>query len=174
MQRKTESRVYETMFLVDSGDAAAWGDLTKHIANIFTRNGAEIIGITRWDERKLTFTVKRRKRGTYVLAFFLLKTGAPVAEIERDCSLSEKVIRTIILRADHFTVAGMKMQLGEDIHEDVAQKLIAERGEPATVAAAVVGKPTHYGEAEGAAPVAAVADAEAKPPTERSRANDDV
>ena len=171
MQRKTESRVYDAMFLVDSGDAAAWGDLTKHVANIFTRNGAEIIGITRWDERKLAFTIKRRKRGTYVLAFFLLKSGAPLAEIERDASLSEKILRSIILRADHFTVAGMRMQLGEDVHEDIAQKLIAERGETATAAAAVVvGKPTHYGEETPAAMPVETGEA----PAERGRPFDDV
>jgi ribosomal protein S6 len=164
--------VYEAMFLVDSGDAASWGDMTKHLANIFDRSGAEIIGITRWDERKLAFTVKKRKRGTYVLAFFLLKTGSVLVEIERDCSLSEKVLRSIILRADHFTVADMRMQLGEDIHEDVAQKLIAERGEPATVAAGVVAKPTHYGDAEGAAPVAQSPEAETPP--ERSRPSEDA
>ena len=165
--------MYEAMFLVDSGDAAVWGDLTKHLANIFARNGAEIIGITRWDERKLAFTIKKRKRGTYVLAFFVLKTGATLPEIERDCNLSEKVLRAIILRADHFTVADMRMQLGEDIHEEVAQKLITERGEPATVAAVaagVVAKPPHYGEAAGVAPAADAAEA----PPERSRPNDDV
>ena len=172
MQRKTESRVYEAMFLVDSGDAAVWGDLTKHLEGILTRSDAEIIGITRWDERKLAFTIKKRKRGTYVLAFFALKTGAPLAEIDRDCGLSEKVLRAILLRADHFTVADMRMQLGEDIHEDVAQKLIVERGEPATVAAGVVAKPTHYGDAEVAAPDAAAPGAER--PSERSRPSEDA
>jgi ribosomal protein S6 len=171
MRRKTESRVYEAMFLVDSGDAAAWGDLTKHLANILTRNGAEVIGITRWDERKLAFTVKKRKRGTYVLAFFILKSGAALAEIERDCNLSEKVLRSIILRADHFTAADMRLQLGEDIREDAAQKLIAERGELATAAAAVVGKPAHYGDVEAPAADAAAAE---EPPAERARPNDEV
>ena len=158
--------MYEAMFLVDSGDAAAWNDLAKHLANILTRSGAEIIGITRWDERKLAYTVARRKRGTYVLAFFILKTGAPVAEIERDCSLSEKVIRTIILRADHFTVANMRMQLGEDIHEDVAQRLFIERGEEAlaaaAAAAAIVAKPAHTGE------TVVAAEAAPTPPPERA------
>ena len=131
------------MFLVDSGDAAVWDELTKHLANVLTRNGAEVVGITRWDERKLAYTIARRKRGIYVLAFFALKNGGAVGEIERDCRLSEKILRTIILKADHFTVADMRMQLGEDIHPDVAQKLMAERGEQETKAAAVVGKPTH-------------------------------
>ena len=164
MPRKTDSRVYEAMFLVDSGDAAAWNDLAKHLAGILTRSGADIIGITRWDERKLAYTVARRKRGTYVLAFFVLLKGAAVTEIERDCRLSEKVLRCIILRADHFTVADMRMQLGEDIHEDVAQRLFIERGEEAlaAAAAAVVAKPAGAGEA------AVAAQAAPSPPPERA------
>jgi ribosomal protein S6 len=150
------------MFLVDSGDAASWDDLTKHLANILTRNGAAIIGMTRWDERKLSYTVKGRKRGTYVLAFFVMTSGSGVVEIERDCRLSEKVLRALILKADHFTVAGMRLQLGEDIREDVAQKLMTERGEKAT-AAAVVAKPARSAEAaEAAAP-------ETAPPEDHER-----
>ncbi|MCX5674154.1 MAG: 30S ribosomal protein S6 [Planctomycetota bacterium] len=162
MPRKTDSRVYEAMFLVDSGDAAAWSDLAKHLANILTRSGAEIIGITRWDERKLAYTIRKRKRGTYVLGFFVLQKGDAVVEIERDCRLSEKVLRCIILRADHFTVANMRMQLGEDVHEDVAQRLFIERGEEAAAAAAaaVVAKPAGAGETAVAA--------EAAPPPERT------
>jgi small subunit ribosomal protein S6 len=133
-------RVYEAMFLVDSGEAASWDDMTKHLSTILTRSNAEIIGMTRWDERKLTFTIKGRKRGTYVLAFFMLTSGAGVVEIERDCRLSEKVIRVIVLKADHFTVADMRVQLGEDVHEDVALKLRTERKEPESLAP-VVTKP---------------------------------
>ena len=122
--------------------------MTKHLANILTRSNAQIIGMTRWDERKLTFTVKARKRGTYVLAFFMLTSGAAVVEIERDCRLSEKVIRALILKADHFTVADMRVQLGEDIREDVAKTLMTERGEPETLAP-VVTKPARAPETTG-------------------------
>ena len=134
------------MFLVDGGDAAAWSDLVKHLEHILTRSGAGIIGITRWDERKLAYTIAKRKRGTYVLAFFGLTDGKAVVEIEHDCRLSEKVLRSIILKADHFTVADMRMQLGEDLREDVARKLMAERGEKETVAAVVAAKPSRTGE----------------------------
>jgi small subunit ribosomal protein S6 len=140
------------MFLVDSGDAAAWDELSKHIAGILTHNGAEIVGITRWDERKLAFTVEKRKRGTYVLAFFVMANPTVLGAIEHDCLLSEKVLRTLVLKADHFTVADMRMQLGEDIIEPVAQALRAERGEPVEVAPAAVAKPI-----PGAADAAAAA-----------------
>jgi len=142
MPTDTKLRVYEAMFLVDTGDAAVWDDLTKHLTTILTRNGAEVIGITRWDERKLAYNVGKHKRGTYVLAFFCMASGAGVTEIEHDCSLSEKVVRTLILKADHFTAADMRQQLGEDTHDDVARKVMEARGEkevpvaPAPVAAA--------------------------------------
>jgi small subunit ribosomal protein S6 len=141
MPKVQTSRVYEAMFVVDSGDAATWDELTKQLSGILTRSGAEIVGITRWDERKLAYTMERRKRATYVLAFFSLARGEAVREIERDCLLSERVLRVLILKADHFTVADMRMQLGEDINEPVARKIMTDRGEQEAMPVAAVAKP---------------------------------
>ncbi len=129
MPTDKQTRVYEAMFLVDTRDAAIWDDLTKHIEGILARGGAELVGITRWDERKLAYPVAKHKRGTYVLTFFQMSRGDGVAEIERDCRLSEKILRALVLKADHFTVADMRAQLGEDIREDVAKKVMDARGE---------------------------------------------
>ena len=129
MPTENQTRVYEAMFLVDTADAAIWDDLTKHIEGILARSGAELLGITRWDERKLAYPVAKRKRGTYILTFFHMASGDGVAEIEHDCRLSEKILRALVLKADHFTVADMRVQLGEDLREDVAKKVMAARGE---------------------------------------------
>jgi len=129
MPTTNQTRVYEAMFLVDTADAAVWDDLTKHIEGILGRSGAELVGITRWDERKLAYPVGKHKRGTYVLAFFHMSSGDGMAEIEHDCRLSEKIIRALVLKADHFTVTDMRLQLGEDVREDVAKKVMDARGE---------------------------------------------
>jgi len=142
MAQTTEARVYEAMFLVDPADAAVWDDLSKHLAGILERHGGEIIGLTRWDERKLAYPVAARKRGTYVLSFFGLKNGDAVALIERDCQLSEKVLRALVLRADHFKVSDMRMQLGADVREDVARRLEEARGEQPAAAEAAPAQPT--------------------------------
>jgi ribosomal protein S6 len=141
MAQTTEARVYEAMFLVDPADAAVWDDLSKHLAGILERHGGEIIGLTRWDERKLAYPVAARKRGTYVLSFFGLKNGDAVSLIERDCQLSEKVLRALVLRADHFKVSDMRMQLGADVREDVARRLEEARGEKPNVVEAAPGNP---------------------------------
>ncbi|HUU93587.1 MAG TPA: 30S ribosomal protein S6 [Phycisphaerae bacterium] len=129
MPTTNQTRVYEAMFLVDTGDAGIWDELTKHIEGILGRSGAELVGITRWDERKLAYPVGKHKRGTYVLAFFHMSSGDGLAEIEHDCRLSDKIVRALVLKADHFTVADMRQQLGEDIREDVAKKVMDARGE---------------------------------------------
>jgi len=128
MPTPDDLRLYEAMFLVDTGDAASWDDLTKHLEGILARAGADVIGITRWDERKLAYTVGKHKRGTYVLAFFAMGEEGSVTQIERDCQLSEKVARLLILRADHFKVSDMRVQLGEDVREEVATRIAALRG----------------------------------------------
>ena len=129
MPKIHEKRVYEAMFLVDPSVAAMWDNLAKHLRGILQRQGAEVLGITRWDERKLAYTVKRQKRGTYVLAFFALLKTDGLAEIERDCQLSDQVLRTLIVRADQFSLSDMRLQLGEDVDRAVIQKLAEERGE---------------------------------------------
>jgi ribosomal protein S6 len=165
-------RVYEAMFVIDSGDAAQWDELSKTLSAMLVHHGAEIIGLTRWDERKLAFTIAKRKRATYVLAFFALTSGEKVVDIEHDLSLSEKVLRTLVLKADHFTVADMRMQLGEDIVEAVAQSLMAERGEKEAIPVVAVAKPSITSiEAEAAAP-AADAGAERRPRAERPTSRD--
>ena len=141
MAKDNPKRVYEAMFLVDPAVAAMWDDLTKQISGILTRHSAEILGITRWDERKLAYTVQRQKRGTYVLAFFTVAAAGALAEIERDCQLTEQILRVLIVRADQFKVSDMRLQLGEDINEEVARKLVEERGEDLLAAAAVPAAP---------------------------------
>jgi len=137
------TRVYEAMFLVDSGLAASWDELSKQLAGILTRHGGEVIGLTRWDERKLAYPVGKQKRGTYVLAFFMMTDGRGISEIERDCQLSEQILRTLVLRADHYKIGDMRMQLGEDMNAEVAKKLAALRGEDlaAVLAAPLAARP---------------------------------
>jgi small subunit ribosomal protein S6 len=56
----------------------------------------------KWDERRLAYEVRGQKRGLYILAYFKAP-GAQLSHIERDCNLSEKILRAMILRADHLS-----------------------------------------------------------------------
>ena len=96
-----KSRTYEGMFLVDAGksdfEAAA-----EPIRNILDRTQAEILSIKPWDERRLAYDIRGRRRALYVLTYFKIDP-ASTADIERYCELSEEILRVLILRHDDLT-----------------------------------------------------------------------
>jgi ribosomal protein S6 len=89
--------MYEGMFVLDSGRAAKdWEGTKALVDDVLARYGAKPYLKDRWDERKLCYTIKRQKRGTYYLAYFEA-TGDAVANIRRDLVLTEGVLRLLIL-----------------------------------------------------------------------------
>ncbi|HOT73094.1 MAG TPA: 30S ribosomal protein S6 [Anaerohalosphaeraceae bacterium] len=94
-------RLYEGLFLVDSAWAASeWETVLGTIRKFLERAGADIESIKKWDDRRLAYEVEGKSRGTYILAYFYCEPSR-VHGIERDVNLSEKVLRALILRADH-------------------------------------------------------------------------
>jgi small subunit ribosomal protein S6 len=94
---------YEAAFLLSQATAADLGTAIAHINDILvTRGHATILAMKKWDDRRLAFEVDGQKRGVYILTYFRA-AGTDVAHIERDCNLSEKILRAMILRADHLT-----------------------------------------------------------------------
>ena len=113
-------RLYEALFLIDSGEAAAdWQGINDHIKKILERNEVEIISMRKWDERPLAYPIMGKKRGTYILVYF----NAPslkLSDIESDARLSERIMRLLILRGDHITQ--------EDMAKDTPA-ILAEKGQ---------------------------------------------
>jgi small subunit ribosomal protein S6 len=98
---------YEAMFLIGQAAAANLPEVLDHIKDIFSRAGAEVIAMKKWDERRLAYEIKKQKRGLYILTYFRAQNTA-ITGIERDVNLSEKVLRVMILRADHLTEDEMR------------------------------------------------------------------
>ena len=100
-------RLYEALFLVDSGEAAAdWQGINDHVKKILERSEAEIVSIRKWDERPLAYPIMGKKRGTYILVYFNVNSDK-LSTIERDAQLSERIMRILILRGDHITPEDM-------------------------------------------------------------------
>ncbi len=93
---------YEGLFLFDTAVVRDWAAMEEEIKRLCSRIGAELLVCVKFDERKLAYEIGRRKRGTYVLAYF----EAPperINEMERDVTLSETVLRAMVLRAENLT-----------------------------------------------------------------------
>jgi small subunit ribosomal protein S6 len=90
---------YEGMFLFDPGVLTDWDSVQKEVYRILERAGAEVVVCSRWDERRLAYEIKGRKRGVYALVYFKADPGKIVG-IERDVNLSESALRCLIIRVD--------------------------------------------------------------------------
>lgn len=141
MQDRTYT--YEGLFLFPQAAVADLQTASDHVLEILNRAEAEVLAFKKWDERRLAYEVQGNKRGLYFLVYFKTK-GSKLAHIERDCNLSEKMLRALITRADHLLEDVMKAAEGR-------QQLSDEIKLRATQPAAVLATPE---------PVAAVAEEE--------------
>ena len=90
---------YEGLFLFPQSSVSNLQEAHDHVVEILERAGAEIISMKKWDERRLAYEIRGNKRGVYFLVYFKAK-GSKLAQIERDCNLSEDLLRAMITRAD--------------------------------------------------------------------------
>lgn len=108
-----KAALYEGLFLINQQEMA--GDLDgalSHIREMLDRAEAEVVSLRKWDERKLAYPVNGQKRGLFILALFRVRP-VQVANIERDCNLSELVMRVLMTRADHYGEVEIEAELKE-------------------------------------------------------------
>lgn len=120
------TRLYEGLFLFPQSAAADLGAAVEHVREILARSEAEIVSLVKWDERRLAYDIRGNKRGLYLLAYFRAPTGN-LARIERDCNLSERLLRAMVLKAEHILPEHMQNEEGQRRLADE----IALRGERA-------------------------------------------
>ena len=104
--------VYEGMFLFPQSASADLAGAVDHVKSILARSEAEIVSLVKWDERRLAYDIKGNKRGIYLLAYFKAP-AANLARIERDCNLSEQLLRSMVLRAEHVAAEVMENAEGQ-------------------------------------------------------------
>src|SRR5688572_17200346 len=69
---------YEAMFLFPPPGTIDVDGMTTMARGIIERHGGSVLHIKKWDERKLSYEIKRQKRGTYIIAYYK-GPGASVA-----------------------------------------------------------------------------------------------
>jgi len=167
LETVTKKKLYEAMFLVDSADAGSdWDGVIAAITKTLERAEVDIVSITKWDDRRLAYEIKRKARGTYILCYFR-SDGQNNDQIETAVQLSEKIIRVLILCVDWMTDEDIEKDTPatKDEREKQERAAVREAAEQAKAAKAV------EAEAEGAeeaAPAEAIAAADEVPPTEEA------
>jgi len=93
--------IYEGLFMFNLQEIN--GELSvavEHLREILARAEAEVVSISRWDERKLAYPIKGQKRALFLLTVFHARS-TQIANIDRDVNLSELLLRAMIVRGDH-------------------------------------------------------------------------
>ena len=92
-------RNYEGMFLFDPGMLTDWESVQKEVHRLLERAEAQVVACSRWDERRLAYEIKGRKRGIYALVYFKADP-TKIVGIERDVNLSESALRCLIIKVE--------------------------------------------------------------------------
>ena len=129
---------YEAMFLVSQQAASDINGCVQSIKEILNRASATLIALRKWDEPRLAFEIAKQKRGVYFLAYFKCDP-VNLTSIERDCNLSEMVLRSMVTRADHLTEDEMKATDGQ---AELATEASLREAEATKAAAAASSPPT--------------------------------
>ena len=94
------SRIYEIMYLLDNNAVrAGWKEAKAAATALIEKHGGKVLSARRWDERKLAYPIRQRRRGTYLLAYGELGAQS-VATLRRELDLTESVLRYLILQVE--------------------------------------------------------------------------
>jgi small subunit ribosomal protein S6 len=146
------SYVYECMILISQSVAADLAGALEHINGILGRAKAEVLAMRKWDERRLAYEIDKQKRGVYILCYFRAPNHL-MSHFERDCNLSEKIMRVMILRADHLSAEEIAAKDGRDA---LATEAKLRASEPPRTESVSAGAPREGGPArEEPAPASA-------------------
>jgi small subunit ribosomal protein S6 len=108
------ANAYECMFLLDADKVAGdIGTAQKQLHALLERNHAEVLASRPWDEDRLAFPVKGHKKGLYYLTYFRTE-GNNIVNFERDCALTEMILRTLVLHIEEKLVEPLLTMAGAD------------------------------------------------------------
>ena len=97
LEESVVSRLYEAMFIIDSAKAKEdYAKMEAECLGCLTRHGAEIVKTVKWDDRRLSYEIKKIRRGTFILVHFNSDPLA-IVKMERQCALNENILRVLIL-----------------------------------------------------------------------------
>ncbi|MBI5864021.1 MAG: 30S ribosomal protein S6 [Planctomycetes bacterium] len=95
---------YEGMFLFDNSATHDWAAMLAEVNRLLERAHATVHVCVKFDERKLAYEIRGKKRGTYALCYFDAPTER-MSDLERDALLSESLLRFLFLRIEPLSEA---------------------------------------------------------------------
>lgn len=133
---ETRTNMYEGLFLFPVAATADLKGTVEHLKEILAKADARVLSLRKWDERKLAYEIKGNKRGVYFLVYFEASRDR-LDGITRDCNLSERILRAMMIRADHLTSEQAEAADGQAELADEIKARSQEDAAPSTESATV-------------------------------------
>lgn len=91
------TRLYESMWVVDAAlGREDYPKVQAAIREVIEKGGGSVVNLEKWEERRLMYQIKKKKRGLYVICHFSAPTQA-VTKIDRQARLADIILRHMIL-----------------------------------------------------------------------------
>ena len=91
---------YEGMFLLDSNRYARDpSGISGQVPELITKCGGEVLASRFWNEQRLAYPINGQRKGTYWLTYFRMDSHQ-VATLNRETTLNENVLRSLVLKVD--------------------------------------------------------------------------
>lgn len=114
------TQIYEGMFLLDNEVVRAdWKRAKEVVTGTLEKHGGKIHAARRWDERRLAYPIQRRRRATYLLAYYEVPPEH-ITNLRRDFDLSESVLRYLITATEEVPAREVELSEFENSAEFVA------------------------------------------------------
>jgi small subunit ribosomal protein S6 len=102
------------MFLLDNQVVREdWKKAKSLVTDTLRKHGAKVVSARRWDERRLAYPIRRRRRATYCLTFYEMG-NAGILGLRRDLELNENILRYMILAKDTVPASEIELAAAED------------------------------------------------------------
>ena len=141
---------YEVMYVIDAAlEDSARTELIDRFSELVKKNGGEIDRVDEWGKRRLAYAINYKTEGYYVLMYIKAPADLP-KELERNFQISDKVLRSLIVRYE-----GELPAKREPLKPYVAREAVAVEAEaaPAVEAAPVAEAPVAEAPADDETPV---------------------
>jgi len=107
------SRTYEMMYLLDNDTVrAGWKEAKAGVTALVEKHGGKVLTSRRWDERRLAYPIKRRRRGTFLLVHSEMPPEG-VTPLRRELDLADQVLRYLILSVDQVPAEELELTSAE-------------------------------------------------------------
>lgn len=127
--------LYEGMFLLDSAQFAANPEgTTQQLLELLENSGATVDAHRPWQDGRLAYEIEGHRKGLHYLVLYKMD-GTNTSSFNRQCKLSELIIRQLVLKHPAKLYDAMVESLNghEPIHENDQEETPAEVAEaPAT------------------------------------------